>query len=136
MMKKYEKQNQKLMATWAADCVERVFPFFEKAYPNDDRPCEAIETCRTWVRTGVLKMAEIRGASLAALAAARAAKENEAACYAARAAGQAWLLRTSHNMPSEVPTTLLKRSRRLTLPMPRQKPPKNIIGRPAIFQQS
>ena len=88
-MKKYEKQDQKLMATWAADCVERVLPFFEKAYPNDDRPRKAIETCRRWVRTGVFKMAEIRGASLAAHAAARAAKENDAACYAARAAGQA-----------------------------------------------
>jgi immunity protein 5 of polymorphic toxin system len=88
-MKKYEKQDQKLMATWAADCVERVLPFFEKAYPKDDRPRKAIETCRTWVRTGVFTMAEIRGASLAAHAAARAAKENDAACYAARAAGQA-----------------------------------------------
>nr|WP_246269882.1 hypothetical protein [Methanofollis tationis] len=34
-------------------------------------------------------MAEIRGASLAAHAAAREAKDNEAACFAARAAGQA-----------------------------------------------
>jgi hypothetical protein len=88
-MKKYDKQDQKLMATWAADCVERVLPFFEKAYPEDDRPRKAIEACRTWVRTGVFRMADIRGASLAAHAAARAAKENNAACYAARAAGQA-----------------------------------------------
>ena len=77
------------MATWAADCAERVLPLFEEAYPDDDRPQNAIETCRTWVRTGVFKMAEIRGASLAAHAAARAAKENDAACFAARAAGQA-----------------------------------------------
>jgi hypothetical protein len=34
-------------------------------------------------------MADIRGASLAAHAAAREAKENSAACFAARAAGQA-----------------------------------------------
>jgi len=34
-------------------------------------------------------MADIRGASLAAHAAAREAKENNAACFAARAAGQA-----------------------------------------------
>jgi hypothetical protein len=88
-MKKYEKQDQRLMATWAADCVERVLPFFENAYPNDDRPRKAIETCRMWVRTGVFKMAEIRGASLAAHAAARTAKENDPACFAARAAGQA-----------------------------------------------
>jgi hypothetical protein len=88
-MKKYDEQDQKLMATWAADCVERVLPFFERAYPNDDRPRKAIEACRTWVRTGVFKMADIRGASLAAHAAARKAKENNAACFAARAAGQA-----------------------------------------------
>jgi len=77
------------MAIWAADCAERVLPFFEKAYPKDDRPRKAIEACRTWVRTGVFKMSDIRGASLAAHAAARAAKENQAACFAARAAGQA-----------------------------------------------
>lgn len=88
-MKKYEREAHKLMATWAADCAERVLPFFEKVYPQDDRPRRAIEACRTWVRTGVFKMAEIRGASLAAHAAARAAKEHQAACFAARAAGQA-----------------------------------------------
>lgn len=77
------------MATWAADCAERVLPLFEKVYPEDDRPRRAIEACRTWVRTGVFRMAEIRGASLGAHAAARDAKENDAACFAARAAGQA-----------------------------------------------
>lgn len=77
------------MATWAADCAERVLPFFEEAFPKDDRPRNAIEACRTWVRTGVFRMREIRGASLAAHAAARDAKENEAACFAAHAAGQA-----------------------------------------------
>jgi hypothetical protein len=89
LVKKYSRQDQKLMAAWAADCAKRVLPLFEKAYPNDDRPRQAIKACRAWVRTGVFKMADIRGASLAAHAAARAAKENEAACFAARAAGQA-----------------------------------------------
>jgi hypothetical protein len=88
-MKKYNKQDQRSLATWAADCAERVLPFFEKAYPKDERPRKAIEACRTWVRTGVFKMADIRGASLAAHAAAREAKENNTACFAARAAGQA-----------------------------------------------
>ena len=88
-MKKYDKQDQRLMATWAADCAERVLPFFEQAYPQDDRPRKAIEACRSWVNTGVFKMADIRGASLAAHAAAREAKENNVACFAARAAGQA-----------------------------------------------
>ncbi|MCI0553995.1 MAG: hypothetical protein L0287_23855 [Anaerolineae bacterium] len=47
MMKKYDKQDQRLMVTWAADCAERVLPVFEKAYPKDDRPRKAIEACRT-----------------------------------------------------------------------------------------
>ena len=77
------------MATWAADCAERVLPFFKEAFPKDDRPCSAIQACRTWVRTGVFSMTDIRGASLAAHDAARDAKENDAACFAAHAAGQA-----------------------------------------------
>jgi hypothetical protein len=88
-MKKYSKHDQSLLAVWAADCAEHVLPLFEKAYPNDGRPRKAIEACRAWVRTGVFKMSLIRGASLTAHAAAREAKENNAACFAARAAGQA-----------------------------------------------
>src|SRR5574341_1307606 len=88
-MKKYSNQDQRFLAAWAADCAERVLPFFEKAYPRDVRPREAIEACRTWVRTGVFKMAAIRGASLASHAAARQAKGNDVARFAARAAGQA-----------------------------------------------
>ncbi|MDD3621549.1 MAG: hypothetical protein PHQ81_04010 [Methanofollis sp.] len=88
-MKKYRRDDQISMATWAADCAERVLPYFERAYPEDDRPRNAVEACRRWVSTGVFRMAEIRGASLAAHAAARDAKENDAACFAARAAGQA-----------------------------------------------
>jgi hypothetical protein len=87
--KKYSREDQRTMATWAADCAERVLPFFEQAYPTDSRPHNAIEVCRTWVRTGVFRMSEIRSASLAAHAAARDAKENETACLAAHAAGQA-----------------------------------------------
>lgn len=88
-MKKYSKQDQRSLATCAADCAERVLPFFEEAYPEDGRPRKAIEVCRIWVCTGVFKMSDIRGTSLAAHAAAREAKENKAACFAARAAGQA-----------------------------------------------
>jgi len=88
-VKKYGRGDQIAMAAWAADCAERVLPHFERAYPEDDRPRNAIEACRRWVITGVFQMAEIRGASLAAHAAAREAKDNEAAHFAARAAGQA-----------------------------------------------
>jgi hypothetical protein len=88
-VKKYGREDQISMAFWAADCAERVLPFFESAYPEDDRPRNALEACRRWAGTGVFRMVEIRGASLAAHAAAREAKENDAACCAARAAGQA-----------------------------------------------
>ena len=88
-MKKYNKQDQVLLADYAADCAGRVLPFFEKAYPKDDRPRKAIEVCRIWISTGMFKMSDIRRASLAAHAAAHEAKENNAACFAARAAGQA-----------------------------------------------
>ncbi len=88
-MKKYCKDDQKILAKWAADCAERVLLIFEKNCPDDKRPSEAIQTCRTWAATGIFSMAIIRGASLAAHAAARKAKENVAACFAARAAGQA-----------------------------------------------
>lgn len=88
-MKKYSAQDKRSLALWAADCVERVLPYFEKEFPKDNRPRKAIEVLRKWIRTGVFKMAEIRKASLDAHAAARLAPADSAACYAARAAGQA-----------------------------------------------
>jgi hypothetical protein len=88
-MKIFCKEDHTSLAAWAADCAERVLPIFETVRLNDDRPRKAIETCRTWIRTGEFKMAVIRIASLDAHAAARGAKENNAACFAARAAGQA-----------------------------------------------
>ena len=87
--KKYDKQDQKAMAVWAADCAERVLPLFEKTRPNDDRPRRAIEECRKWADTGEFKMATIRKASLDAHAVARETEKDSAACFAARAAGQA-----------------------------------------------
>jgi len=88
-MKRYSRDDRMLMAAWAADCAERVLPLFEKASPGDCRPRRAIEVCREWARTGVFRMADIRGASLAAHAAARDAEEGGADRFAARAVGQA-----------------------------------------------
>jgi hypothetical protein len=82
------KSDQRILALWAADCAEHVLPYFEEKHPDDDRPRKAIEACRAWVATGVSQMADIRKASLDALAAAREAKEVDAIA-AARAAGQA-----------------------------------------------
>lgn len=87
--KKYSKEDQKLMAVWSLDCAERVLPLFESVSPADDRPRKALDVGREWVKTGIFKMAVIRTASLNAHAAAKGVKENDAACFAARAAGQA-----------------------------------------------
>jgi len=38
------------LALWAADCAERVLPYFEEKYPRDDRPRKAIEAARAWAR--------------------------------------------------------------------------------------
>ncbi|WP_433290418.1 putative immunity protein [Pseudonocardia sp. CA-142604] len=88
-MKKYPVDHQRAMASWAADCAERALPLFERMLPTDSRPRDAIDACRRWVDTGVFSMAAIRGASLAAHAAARSATGDDPACFAARAAGQA-----------------------------------------------
>jgi len=84
-----KKTNHKTLAIWAIYCAERVLPYFEKKYPKDHRPRNAIKTLQTWINTGVFSMAVIRKASLASHAAAREIGEDNAARSAARAAGQA-----------------------------------------------
>src|SRR5215510_11288911 len=83
------KTDHKTLAVWAIDCAERVMPYFEENYPEDQRPRQAIETLKAWINTGVFKMAVIRKASLSSHAAARDVGEDNAARSAARAAGQA-----------------------------------------------
>jgi hypothetical protein len=81
--------DKKILVMWACDCAERVLRYFEEKRPEDQRPRQAIEAARTWVRDGVSRMADICGASLAAHAAAREVEGDDAARSAARAAGQA-----------------------------------------------
>lgn len=75
-----------LLALWAADCAERVLPYFEEEYPGDERPRNAIEAARAWAR-GEINMGEARTAAFAAHAAARGA--GGAPVHAAHAAGHA-----------------------------------------------
>ncbi len=89
ILKFVRKTDQKTLAVWAIDCVERILPYFEGKYPEDRRPRDAITTLRTWIRTGTFKMADIRKAALESHAAAREVGEDDAARSAARAAGQA-----------------------------------------------
>lgn len=74
------------LAAWAADCAQRVLPFFEQERPGDDRPRRAIAQARAWAR-GEITMTQAREAAYAAHAAAREA--SGAAKEAARAAGHA-----------------------------------------------
>jgi hypothetical protein len=65
-------------------------PYFEKKYAEDTRPRDAIKTLREWAQTGEFSMSVIRGASLAAHAAAKKVNEkDQVAKCAAHAAGQA-----------------------------------------------
>ena len=82
-----DERDHTLLTLWAADCAEHILPYFEQAYPNDDRPRNAIEAARAWVR-GEMRVGEVRAVAVAAHAAARNADEG-AARAAARAAGQA-----------------------------------------------
>jgi immunity protein 5 of polymorphic toxin system len=84
-----KKTDHKTLALWAIDCAERVMPYFEEKYPEDQRPRQAIETLQTWIKTEVFKMAVIRKASLSSHAAAREMGEDNPARSAAHAAGQA-----------------------------------------------
>jgi len=83
------KTDKKTLAIWAINCTERVLPYFEENYPEDQRPRNAIGTLQKWIDTGSFKMADIRKASLDAHAAAREVGEDNAARSAARTAGQA-----------------------------------------------
>lgn len=79
--------RHRLLASWAADCAEHVLPLFTRRHPDDDRPRRAIEAARAWSR-GEITVGAAREAALRAHAAAREASD-EAACAAARSAGQA-----------------------------------------------
>lgn len=79
--------SHQALALWATACAERVLQHFETERPQDERPRQALEACRAWVR-GELPMTQVRVFAFGAHAAAREA-HSSAARAAARAAGQA-----------------------------------------------
>lgn len=86
----YTRNDHKALGLWAAACAEHLLPYFEETYPEDTRPRDALKTLREWVHTGGFSMPVIRGASLAAHAAAKQVHaKDKAAKFAAHAAGQA-----------------------------------------------
>ena len=80
-------RDHRSLVLWATDCAEHVLPYFEEKYPKDNRPRNALEAGRAWVR-GEIAMSEARAAAIAAHAAARDA-DQAAARAAARAVGHA-----------------------------------------------
>jgi hypothetical protein len=78
--------DHRSLALWAADCAEHVLGLFERAQPDDQRPREAIEAARAWVR-GESPMMATRAVGGHAMGAARPLRG--APRFAAYAAGQA-----------------------------------------------
>ncbi|KQR63598.1 hypothetical protein ASF98_13280 [Arthrobacter sp. Leaf337] len=79
--------ERRVVATWAADCAERVVALFEAEAPADGRPRDAIARARAFARGELSAAEEIRRRFVAG----RAAREvtSPAAVAAARSATQA-----------------------------------------------
>src|SRR5215208_6326496 len=45
-----DKQDHRSLVLWATECAEHVLPYFEQNYPKDNRPRNALEAGRAWVR--------------------------------------------------------------------------------------
>ncbi|TPW78380.1 putative immunity protein [Schumannella sp. 10F1B-5-1] len=78
--------ERRVLAGWAADCVERVLPLFESESPDDARPRDAVDRARAYSGGGLDTAEEIRRRFHAGRAAS--AVSAPAAVAAARAAGQ------------------------------------------------
>ena len=73
IVRKLETWNERTARLFACDCAERVLPVYEKEYPDDKRPREAIETARRYAEGEATKkeLAAARAAAGAAEAAER-----------------------------------------------------------------
>ena len=107
-----DKREHRSLVLWAADCAERALPYFEEKYPKDNRPRNAVEAGRAWVR-GEIATGEARAAAFAAHAAARnadqaaghAAATAHVAGHAAHAANYAVKAATDAAAPTDPATT-------------------------------
>lgn len=79
--------DRRLVATWAADCVERVLGLFEAEAPDDDRPRALIARTRAFARGELNTAEEIRRRFTGGVGAGEV--KSPAAIAVARAAGQA-----------------------------------------------
>lgn len=72
---------EKLLHYIAVYCAEKALPIFEKKYPNDNRPRDAIAVKKKWL---------LNEATDAELCAASAAARDASATWVAGAVGAAW----------------------------------------------
>ena len=79
--------DRRIVASWAADCAERVLAIFESESPYDSRPRDAIARTRAFARGELDAAGEIRRRFVAGRAAHEVA--SPPAIAAARAAAQA-----------------------------------------------
>jgi hypothetical protein len=80
--------TEKILIEFACRCAEHVLVNYEKLYPDDKRPREAIEAARAYAE-GRGSAAEAAARAAEAAEAARAAEADEAAWAAAEAAAEA-----------------------------------------------
>jgi len=88
LMELIETQSKPTLAHWPINYAERVIlPIWNKYYPEDFRPQNALNATREWL-SGKIKLPQAKPAILACHAAAHEATENPDAQASARAIGQ------------------------------------------------
>ncbi len=96
------KDDRRVLTLWAADCAERTLPIFEAIAPTNDRPREAVEGARAFVR-GELHIRQLRALVTAAHASAREVGDPAAvaaACAAGHAAAVARMAAHARGVPA------------------------------------
>jgi hypothetical protein len=100
-----DERNHRSLVLWATDYAEHILPYFEEKYPKDDRPRNAVEAGRVWVR-GEVAMNEARAAARGAAQTAASAAGHAAATahVAAHAANYAVTAATDAAVPTDSAT--------------------------------
>jgi hypothetical protein len=90
LMRLIETQSKTTLANWRIDyAATHLLPVYEKAYPNDPRPKNALDAARKWL-AGEVKLPYVKNIILNEChAAAREAESTPTAQAAARTCGQA-----------------------------------------------
>lgn len=89
LMRLIETQSKQTLVGWCCNYAENaMLPIYQKHFPADKRPVEAIDAAKNWL-DGKIKLPEAKKMILACHEAAREAENNAVAQAAVRAIGQA-----------------------------------------------